>query len=105
MPLQKKDRALLIKLFYQNGSNSLVALRAYHRLKVLQKKSMWKNVLKKMIMKFEVIGDVRLLPEKERKSVANKTIEGVVTAAVERTSSFSYSSTSGRSVSRKLEIR
>lgn len=104
MPLQKKDRALLVKLFYQNGSNSVAALREYRRLKGLRKGPMSKNGLKKMIMKFEATGDFGVQPGRGRKPVANETVADVTTAVVERASTSRYSSASARSVSRELAI-
>lgn len=53
MLLKKKDRALLIKLFYQNGSYSLASLIEYRCLKEMRKGSISKNGLKNMIKKFE----------------------------------------------------
>ncbi|GFW48598.1 hypothetical protein TNCV_4241791 [Trichonephila clavipes] len=51
MPLQKKkDRALRVKLFYQNDSNHLAALREYRRLKDLRKGLLSRIDLRKMIM-------------------------------------------------------
>ncbi|GFX60800.1 hypothetical protein TNCV_4977761 [Trichonephila clavipes] len=60
--------------------------------------------LKKTIMKFEETGDLGVLPGREGKLVGTETIKEVATAVVERTSSSIYSSASGRSESRELEI-
>ncbi|GBM41905.1 hypothetical protein AVEN_13623-1 [Araneus ventricosus] len=56
MSLEKKERALLMKLFYRNGSNLSTALREYQRLKSLRKGPMSRQALRKMITKFEGLG-------------------------------------------------
>ncbi|GFW91415.1 uncharacterized protein TNCV_3375811 [Trichonephila clavipes] len=60
--LTKKDRTLLVKLFYQNGSNHLAALLEYRRLKDLRKGPISKIGLRKMTMKFEETGNLGVLP-------------------------------------------
>ncbi|GFU71699.1 hypothetical protein TNCV_3036391 [Trichonephila clavipes] len=57
-----------------------------------------------MIMKFDEIGDLGVLPGRGRKPVGTETVEEVAIAAVESASSSIYSSASGQSVSRELEI-
>ena len=52
MSLDKKDRALLIMLFYQNGSNLSIELCEYRQLSCLHKDPMSWQALKKMIRKF-----------------------------------------------------
>ncbi|GFW59740.1 uncharacterized protein TNCV_4718321 [Trichonephila clavipes] len=91
---------MLVKLFYQNGSNHLAALREYRRLKDLRKGSTARIGLRKMIMKFEETGNFFGCAARKR----TETVEEVATAMVERASSSIYSSASGRSVSRELEI-
>ncbi|KAJ4431716.1 hypothetical protein ANN_20318 [Periplaneta americana] len=51
--VEKGDRALLVKLFYQNGSNSNAALREYRRQKQLRRGPMSSNGLKNMMERFE----------------------------------------------------
>ncbi|GBM22131.1 hypothetical protein AVEN_266490-1 [Araneus ventricosus] len=60
MPLEKKEPALLMKLFYQNGSNLSTALREYRLLKGLRKGSMSRQALKK-ITKFEETRELGVL--------------------------------------------
>ncbi|GFX34802.1 uncharacterized protein TNCV_2327421 [Trichonephila clavipes] len=57
-----------------------------------------------MIMKFEETGNFGVLLGKGRRPVGIETVEVVATAMVERASSSIFSSASGRSVSRELEI-
>lgn len=66
MALEKKDRALLVKLFYQNGGNLSTALREYRRLKCLRKGPMSRQALKKMIQKFEETGDLGVMRRRGR---------------------------------------
>ncbi|GFW88899.1 uncharacterized protein TNCV_2683331 [Trichonephila clavipes] len=82
MSLQKKDRSLVVKLFYQNGSNHLAALREYRRLKDLQKGALSRIDLRKMIMKFEETGDLGVLPGRERKPVGVETVEEIAIAVI-----------------------
>ncbi|GBO17477.1 hypothetical protein AVEN_21163-1 [Araneus ventricosus] len=55
MAFEKKERPLLLKLFYQNGSNLSTALLEYPCSKDLQKGNMSR---KNMIIKFEGIGNL-----------------------------------------------
>ncbi|GFW26092.1 uncharacterized protein TNCV_3308631 [Trichonephila clavipes] len=57
-----------------------------------------------MIMKLEETGNLDVLIGRGRKPVGTETGEEVTTAMVERASSSIFSSASGRSVSRELEI-
>ena len=50
---EKRDRALLVKLFYVNSSKSSAALREYRHMKGLRRGHISTNGLKKMMMKFE----------------------------------------------------
>ncbi|GFX57179.1 uncharacterized protein TNCV_2964581 [Trichonephila clavipes] len=82
MQLQKK----------KNGSNHLAALCEYRRLKDLRKSPLSRIGLRKMIMKFEGIGNLYVLPGRGRKSVETEIVEEVAIAVVERPSSSIYSS-------------
>ncbi|GBN16768.1 hypothetical protein AVEN_156101-1 [Araneus ventricosus] len=104
MPLEKKERALLMKLFYQNNSNLSTALREYHHLNGLRKQPMSRRALKKMITKFEETGELGVLQGKGRKRLSNETAEEVPLAAVERAPGSQYSSKSARAVSRDLSL-
>ncbi|GFW82089.1 hypothetical protein TNCV_1169981 [Trichonephila clavipes] len=89
-----------IDLFYQIGSNHLVALQVYRRLKDLQKGPISRIGSRKMNLKF---GDLGVLPGRGKKPVGIETVE-VATAVIERACSSIYSSASSRSVSRELEM-
>ncbi|GFS70699.1 uncharacterized protein TNCV_520861 [Trichonephila clavipes] len=57
-----------------------------------------------MIKKFQGTGDLSVMPERGRKSVGTESVEQIATAVIEIASSSIYSSASGRSMSRELEI-
>ncbi|GFW71425.1 hypothetical protein TNCV_538431 [Trichonephila clavipes] len=77
-----------------NGSNPLVALQEYSRLKDLRKGSISRISLRKMHMKFEETGYLGVLPRRGRKPAWTESVE-VATAVVKRASSSVYSSASG----------
>ncbi|GBN13602.1 hypothetical protein AVEN_260752-1 [Araneus ventricosus] len=104
MSFEKKERVLLTKLFHQNDSNLSTALRDYRRLKGLQKGTMSRQALKKMITKFEDAGELGVLQGRLRKRLSNETAEEVALAVVEIASGSQYSSTSARAVSRHLSL-
>ncbi|GBL83421.1 hypothetical protein AVEN_110719-1 [Araneus ventricosus] len=104
MPLEKKEQALLMKLLYQNGSNLSTALREYRSLKGLRKWSVSRQALKKMITKFEKIGELCVLQGRGRKRLSNESAEEVILAVIERASGSQYSSTCARTVSLHLSL-
>ena len=58
MVIEKRDRALLVKLFYLNSSKSSAALCEHHHMKGLKRGPMSTNGLRKMMMmKFKNTGD------------------------------------------------
>ena len=63
MVIEKRDHALLVKLFYLNGCKSSAALREYRRMKGLRRGTMSTNGIKKkkkmmmMMMKSENTGE------------------------------------------------
>ena len=102
--MEKKDRALLIKLFYQNGSNLSIALREYRRLNCLRKGPMSRQALKKMIQKFEETEVLGVMRGRGRKRISNETVEEVALAVVERESGFQHSALGAPAVSRDLSL-
>ena len=96
MLLQKKDCALVVKLFYQYSSNSLAALLEFQHFKGIVKKAHIEIGLKKMIMKFEKTGDLGVLPGRRQKLFVDETVE--------KASSSNCSSASAQLVSHELEI-
>ena len=98
MVIEKRDRALLVKLFYLNGSKSSAALREYRHMKGLRRGPMSTNGLKKkkvmMMMKFENTGDLGVAPGRGRRLIP----------AVAVTDRASNSANNPRAVSRKLGV-
>ena len=105
MSLKKKNRTLLIKLFYKNGGNLSTALRECRRLNCLRKDLTSRQTLKKIIQKFEKTGDLGVMRGRERKRISNETVEEVAFADFERESGSHYSASSARSVSHDLSLR
>ena len=66
MVIEKRGRALLVKLFYVNSSKSSAALREYRCMKGLRRGPMSTNGLKKMMIKFENTGDLGVAPGRGR---------------------------------------
>ncbi|GBM52533.1 hypothetical protein AVEN_230564-1 [Araneus ventricosus] len=99
MSLEKKERVLLIKMFFQNGSNLSTALREYRRLKGLRKGPMLRQALKKMITKIEETWELGVLQGRGHKQFSNESAEEFALAVVERVSGSQYSLTSIRVVS------
>ena len=97
MSLTKKDRVLLIKLFYQNGGNLSIALPEYRRLNCLRKGSMSKQALKKMVQNFKEIEDLSVMRGRRRKRISNEILE-VAYAVVESESGSRCSASSNRAV-------
>ena len=81
MVIEKRDRALLVKLFYLDGSKSSAALREYRRMKGLRRGPMSTNWLKMMMimmvmmimmmmmMKFENTGDFGVATGRGRRPI------------------------------------
>ncbi|GBM93783.1 hypothetical protein AVEN_131871-1 [Araneus ventricosus] len=87
MPLEKKERALLMKLFYRNGSNLSTAPLVYQRLKDLRKGAMsGQAALKKIITKFQGIRELSVLRGRGQKRISSETAEEVALTMVERVS-------------------
>ena len=51
-----KEKALLVKLFYQNNSNAAASLREFQKLKDVRCGPMLDRGVHKMVKKFEEIG-------------------------------------------------
>lgn len=81
--LTLKERAFLVKLFYQNDNFAPQALWRYWTLKGLQRCPITANGQCKMIMKFEQIGSLGLKSGKGRKCVAERIVEDIATAVEE----------------------
>ena len=101
MFLGKKDRVLLIKLFYENGGSLSTALHISRRLNYLRKGATSRQALKKkMIQKFKETGVSGVIRGRQRKRISNENIEDVTFTVVERESGSQYSASNARAVSR-----
>jgi len=56
MTVPLTDRALLVKLYYQNHDSSATALRRFRKLKNFKSGPMTTEGLRKMVLKFEQTG-------------------------------------------------
>lgn len=75
MALEKKERPLLVKLFYQKYSTTLsTALESYRSLKRLLKRPLSRQALKKM-MPVEETGQLGVLQGRERKTFQIKLMK------------------------------
>ncbi|GFY13505.1 hypothetical protein TNCV_4958751 [Trichonephila clavipes] len=67
MSLCLPDRALLVKLFYQNDNSAIVALRKFRTLKGLRKGPLTAKNLQLMVIKFEELGSLNESFRKRKK--------------------------------------
>lgn len=104
MPLNKKERALIVKLFYQNESNASAALRAYRRMKNLRRGPMSSSAVQRMIRKFEETGSLDVAPGRGRRATQPATVDEVAIATAAAAASSSNATVSGRSIARTLNI-
>ncbi|GFX20009.1 agmatinase, mitochondrial [Trichonephila clavipes] len=74
-----EERALLVKLYYQNGNSATKALRKFRSLKRLRKGPLSSQGLTKMIRKFEATGTLGIQSGRKRKCVAAHVVNDVVT--------------------------
>ena len=56
------ERALLVKLFYENKGKAAAALRKFRLIKNLRKGPLLPQAVKRMIARFEKTGDLRVVP-------------------------------------------
>ena len=90
MVIEKRDHALLVKLFYLNGSKSSAALREYRRLKGLRR------------CPIRVCQQMCVAPGKGRRPIPTKVVEKV--AVADRAERALNSATSARSVSHEFGV-
>ena len=79
----RSDRALLVKLFYLNGSKSSATLREYRRMKGLRRGLMSTNGLKKMMIKFENTGDFAVTLGRGRRPIPMKVVDEFAVAVAD----------------------
>lgn len=104
MALTLRDRALLVKLYYQRNENSNAALREFRLLKKLRKGPMSITNLRKMIQRFEITGTLARQPGQGRKVTSQQQVEEVATAIVEQEMENVQGTSSARAVSRNTHI-
>lgn len=104
MALTLRDRALLVKLYYQRNENSNAALREFRLLKKLRKGPMSITNLRKMIQRFEMTGTLARQPGQGRKVTSQQQVEEVATDIVEQEMENVQGTSSARAVSRHTHI-
>ncbi|GFW36722.1 uncharacterized protein TNCV_1220541 [Trichonephila clavipes] len=98
MSLRLPDRALLVKLFYQNDNSAIVAQRKFRTLKGMIVKN-----LQLMVTKFEETGSLNVRSGRGRKPVSTEAIEKVALQVEEDKASNMQASTSVRHVAEALD--
>lgn len=107
IPLEKKHRTLLVKLFYQSCSNCLLfcCTSRISMLKWLTKKAYVDKWLgKKIITRFAEIGKLSVQPGSGGKHISKEILEQITITVVDRASNSRYSSTNARTMSHELFI-
>ncbi|GFV86629.1 uncharacterized protein TNCV_4184831 [Trichonephila clavipes] len=104
MSLCLPDRALLVKLFYQNDNSAIVALRKFRTLKGLRKGPLTAKNLRLMVTKFEETGTLNVRSGRGKKPVYAEAIEKVALQVEEDKSSNVLASTSVRRVAEALDL-
>ncbi|GFX43386.1 uncharacterized protein TNCV_4874061 [Trichonephila clavipes] len=104
MPLCLPDRALLVKLFYQNDNSAIVGLGKFWTLKGLRKCPLAAKNLRLMITKFEETGSLNVRSGRGKKPISAEAIEKVALQMEEDKSSNMLASTSVRRVAEALDL-
>ncbi|GFX77054.1 uncharacterized protein TNCV_1072541 [Trichonephila clavipes] len=103
MSLCLPDRALLVKLFYQNDNSTIVAQRKFRTLKGLRKGPLTAKNLRLMVTKFEETGSLNVRSGRGKKPVSAEAIEKVALQEEEDKSSNVLARTSVRRVAEALD--
>ncbi|GFW81864.1 DUF4817 domain-containing protein [Trichonephila clavipes] len=99
MSLRLPDRALLVKLFYQNDNSAIVALRKFRTSKGMRKGPFTAKNLRLMVTKFEETGSLNVRSGRGRKPVSTEAIERVALQVEEdKASNVQACSPCGRSI-------
>ncbi|GFW55609.1 DUF4817 domain-containing protein [Trichonephila clavipes] len=105
MSLCLPERALLVKLFYQNDNSAIVALRKFRTLKGLRKGPFTAKNLQLMVTKFEETESFNVRSGKgKKKPVSAEAIEKVALQVEEDKSSNVLASTCVRRVEEALDL-
>ncbi|GFS88528.1 reverse transcriptase domain-containing protein [Trichonephila clavipes] len=83
MSLRLPDRALLVKLFYQNDNSAMVAVRKFWTLKGMRKGPLTAKNLRLMVTKFEETGSLKVRSGRGRKLISAEAIETVALQKIE----------------------
>ncbi|GFT54240.1 DUF4817 domain-containing protein [Trichonephila clavipes] len=104
MSLCLPDRALLVKLFYQNDNSAIVALRKFRKLKGLRKGPLTAKNLRLIVTKFEETGSLNVRSGIGKKQLSAEAKEKVTLQVEEDKSSNVLASTSVRRVAEALDL-
>ncbi|GFT22320.1 DUF4817 domain-containing protein [Trichonephila clavipes] len=104
MSLRLPDRALLVKLFYQNDHSTIVDLRKFRILKGMRKGPLTAINLQLMVTKFEETGSLTVRSGRGRKPVSAEAIEKVALQVEEDIASNVQASTSVRLVAEAFDL-
>ncbi|GFW30315.1 uncharacterized protein TNCV_3850861 [Trichonephila clavipes] len=104
MSLRLPDRALLVKLFYQNDNSAIVALRKFRILKGMRKGQLTAINLQLMVTKFKETGSLNVRSGRGRKPVSAEAIEKVALQVEEDKASNVQAGTSVRLVAEALDL-
>ncbi|GFX08607.1 uncharacterized protein TNCV_4171061 [Trichonephila clavipes] len=104
MSLRLPDRALLVKLFYQNDNSAIVALRKFRNLKGMRKGPLTAINLQLMVTKYEETGSLNVRSGRGKKPVSAEAIEKVALQGEEDKSTNVLASTSVRRVAEALDL-
>ncbi|GFV79825.1 uncharacterized protein TNCV_1726501 [Trichonephila clavipes] len=104
MSLCLPDRALLVKLFYQNDNSAIVVVRKFRTLKGLRKGPLTAKTLRVILTKFEETGLFKVRSGRGKKPVSAEAIEKVSLQVEEDKSSNVLASTSVLRVEETLDL-
>ncbi|GFX44286.1 DUF4817 domain-containing protein [Trichonephila clavipes] len=104
MSLRLPDRALLVKLFYQNNNSAIVGLQKFRTLKGMRKGPMTAINLRLMVTKFEETGSLNVRSGRGRKRVSAEAIEESCTSGGRGQNINVQASTSVRRVAEALDL-
>ncbi|GBL92397.1 hypothetical protein AVEN_174691-1 [Araneus ventricosus] len=83
MVISLPERALIVKLFYENQGNAVVALREFRGRKKVRRRPTSPQGVRDMISRFDKTGWLCVLQGKGRKPISAKVVSEVATAVVE----------------------
>ena len=98
------ERALIVKLFYENQGNAVAALREFRRRKKLRRGPMSPQGVRDMISRFETTGSLGVQRGRGRKPIGAEVVSEVATAVVEQSLTNDRGISSARAVSRQLDV-